>query len=90
MAVPMILAFLAKMGARYGGGKAIQMAVKKFGKNAVQKATNKMTYVGKNVVKKTVKRKVNPKIKPKTKAKNSYTLADWKQGIKHPRVRKKP
>ena len=85
MAVPMILAFLAKMGARYGGGKAIQMAVKKFGKNAVQKATNKMTYVGKNVAKKTVKKKVKPKTKAKTKAKNPYTLADYKQGIKYPR-----
>ena len=93
MALPMILAFIAKMGARYGGGKAIQMAVKKFGKNAVQKATNKMTYVGKNVAKKTVKKKVNPRTKvkatkPKTKAKNTYTLADYKQGIKHPRLRK--
>ena len=83
MALPMILAFIAKMGARYGGGKAIQMAVKKFGKNAVQKATNKMTYVGKNVAKKTVKKKVKPKTKAKTKSINPYTLADYKQGIKY-------
>ena len=85
MALPMILAFIAKMGARYGGGKAIQMAVKKFGKSAVQKATNKMTYVGKNVAKKTVKKKVKPKAKAKAKTKsvNPYTLADYKQGIKY-------
>ena len=83
MALPMILAFIAKMGARYGGGKAIQMAVKKFGKNAVQKATNKMTYVGKNVAKKTVKKKVKPKTKAKTKSIKPYTLADYKQGIKY-------
>ena len=59
MAVP-ILAFLATMGARYGASKAITMAIKKFGKKALQKATNKMIYVGKNVAKKTVKKK--PKV----------------------------
>ena len=93
MALPTILAFMARMAAKHSGGKAIQMAVKKFGKKAVQKATNKMTYVGKDAAKKTVKKKVNPRIKvkatkPKTKAKNTYTLADYKQGIKHPRLRK--
>ena len=75
MALPLILGFIAKTAARYGGGKAIQMAVKKFGKKAVQKATNKMTYVGKKTVKK--------KVKPKAKSVNPYTLADWKQGIKY-------
>tara|TARA_Y100001963_G_C6662754_1_gene391301 strand:- start:497 stop:775 length:279 start_codon:yes stop_codon:yes gene_type:complete len=85
MALPVILAFMARMAAKHGGGKAIQMAVKKFGKNAVQKATNKMTYVGKNVAKKTVKKKVKPKAKAKTKSINPYTLADYKQGIKYPR-----
>ena len=79
MALPLILGFIAKTAARYGGGKAIQMAVKKFGKKAVQKATNKMTYVGKNVAKKIVKKKV----KPKAKSVNPYTLADYKQGIKY-------
>lgn len=95
MALPLILGFIAKTAAKHGGGKAIQMAVKKFGKKAVQKATNKMTYVGKDAAKKIVKKKVNmaPKVprtkvkatKPKTKAKNPYTLADYKQGIKYPR-----
>ena len=90
MALPTILAFMARMAAKHSGGKAIQMAVKKFGKKAVQKATNKMTYVGKDAAKKTVKKKVNPRTKvkatkPKTKSKNPYTLADWKQGIKYPR-----
>ena len=79
----MILAFLAKMGARYGGGKAVQMAVKKFGRKALQNATNKMTYVGKNVAKKIVKKKVKPKAKAKAKSVNPYTLADYKQGIKY-------
>ncbi len=94
MALPTILAFMARMAAKHSGGKAIQMAVKKFGKKAVQEATNKMTYmgvkVGKDAAKKTVKKKVNPRTKvkatkPKTKSKNPYTLADWKQGIKYPR-----
>jgi hypothetical protein len=53
MALPIILAFMARMGLKYGGAKAIQMAIKKYGKKAVAKATNKMTYVGKNVAKKT-------------------------------------
>ena len=44
MAVP-ILAFLATMGARYGAAKAIKMAIKKFGKKALQKATNKIYYM---------------------------------------------
>ena len=98
MAVP-ILAFLATMGARYGAAKAIKMAIKKFGKKALQKATNKMSFVGKNVAKKPVKKKAIPaktnvwkptkrfpkkgKI-PKPKGTNPYTLADWKQGIKYP------
>lgn len=95
MALPVILAFMARMAAKHGGGKAIQMAVKKFGKNAVQKATNKMTYVGKDAAKKTVKKTKPPKglVKAKkTKSKNPYTLADYKQGIKYPRkaFKKKP
>ena len=52
MAVP-ILAFLATMGARYGATKAIQMAITKFGKKAFQKATSKMSFVGKEAAKKT-------------------------------------
>jgi hypothetical protein len=51
MAVP-ILAFLATMGARYGASKAIKMAITKFGKKAFQKATEKMSHVGKNISKK--------------------------------------
>ena len=92
MALPTILAFMARMAAKHSGGKAIQMAVKKFGKKAVQKATNKMTYVGKDAAKKTVKKKVKPKTKAKTKSINPYTLADYKQGIKYPRkvFKKKP
>jgi len=52
MALP-ILAFIARMGIRHGGAKAIQMAVKKFGQKAVQKASTKMSYVGRNIAKKT-------------------------------------
>ena len=52
MALP-ILAFIARMGIKHGGAKAIQMAVKKFGKKAVTKASTKMSYVGKKVAKKT-------------------------------------
>ena len=51
MAAP-ILAFLATMGARYGASKAIKMAITKFGKKAFQKATEKMSFVGKNIYKK--------------------------------------
>ena len=57
MALPVILAFIARMGLKHAGGKAVQMAVKKFGKKAVQQATTKMSYVGKEAAK---------KIKPKT------------------------
>ena len=86
MAVP-ILAFLATMGARYGATKAIQMAITKFGKKALQKATSKMSFTGKNIAKKPIKKTKPPKglVKAKkTKGINPYTLADWKQGIKYP------
>ena len=78
---------MARMGLKHGGAKAIQMAIKKYGKKAVVKATNKMTYVGKNVAKKSIKKTKPPKglVKAKkTKGINPYTLADWKQGIKYP------
>jgi len=50
MAAPaaVILAFIA----RIGGPLAIKKAIKKFGKKAVLKATNKMTYIGKEISKK--------------------------------------
>jgi transposase-like protein len=35
-----------------GGPYAIKKAIKKFGKKAVQKATDKMTYIGKEISKK--------------------------------------
>jgi|TARA_Y100000310_G_scaffold219517_1_gene220910 N-methylhydantoinase B/oxoprolinase/acetone carboxylase alpha subunit len=95
MALPIILAFMARMGLKHGGAKAIQMAIKKYGKKAVVKATNKMTYIGKNVAKKPIKKIKLPKglVKAKkTKGTNPYTLADWKQGIKYPAkmFKKKP
>ena len=51
MALPaagVVLAFIA----RVGGPLAIKKAIKKFGKKAVLKATDKMTYIGKNIAKK--------------------------------------
>ncbi len=50
MAAPaaVILAFIA----RVGGPFAIKKAIDKFGKKAVLKATDKMTYIGKNILKK--------------------------------------
>ena len=54
MALP-ILAFMARMGLKHGGSKAIQMAVKKFGKKAFAKATTKMSYTGRSAAKKTPK-----------------------------------
>ena len=51
MALPaagVVLAFIA----RIGGPLAIINAIKNFGKKAVQKATNKMTYIGKEIAKK--------------------------------------
>tara|TARA_R100001530_G_scaffold24158_3_gene19649 strand:- start:305 stop:799 length:495 start_codon:yes stop_codon:yes gene_type:complete len=65
MALP-ILAFLARMGLKHGGSKAIQMAVKKFGKKAVQKASTKMSYTGKSAAEKTAKKIFAKKI-PKVK-----------------------
>ena len=84
MAVP-ILAFLATMGARYGASKAIQMAVKKFGKTALQKATSKMSFVGKNIAKKT-----KPKTYKDTKVHKATLKIRKKLGIKdkaNPRLR---
>ena len=51
MAVPLAAAILAFI-ARVGGPTAVKQAIKKFGKKAVLKATDKMTYVGKEVAKK--------------------------------------
>ena len=51
MAAPLVAAILAFI-ARVGGPMAVKQAVKKFGKKAVLKATNKMTYVGKEAIKK--------------------------------------
>ena len=51
MALPaagVVLAFIA----RVGGPLAIKKAIKKFGKKAVLKATDKMTYIGKNIANK--------------------------------------
>ena len=51
MALPaagVVLAFIA----RIGGPLAIKKAIKKFGKKAVQKATDKMTYIGREISKK--------------------------------------
>jgi len=47
-AAAVVLAFIA----RIGGPLAIKKAIKKFGKKAVLKATNKMTYIGKEISKK--------------------------------------
>ena len=47
-AVGVVLAFIA----RVGGPLAIKKAIKKFGKKAVLKATDKMTYIGKEIAKK--------------------------------------
>ena len=51
MALPAATVVLAYI-ARIGGPYAIKQAVKKFGKKAVLKATNKMTYIGKEIAKK--------------------------------------
>ena len=85
MALPIILAFMARMGLKYGGAKAIQMAIKKYGKNAVAKATDKMTYVGKKVAKKT-----KVKTYKDTKAHKATLKIRKKLGIKdkaNPRLR---
>ena len=51
MALPAAAIILAYI-ARIGGPLAIKKAIKKFGKKAVQKATDKMTYIGKDILKK--------------------------------------
>tara|TARA_Y100000310_G_scaffold257369_1_gene265415 strand:+ start:328 stop:645 length:318 start_codon:yes stop_codon:yes gene_type:complete len=51
MALPAAAVVLAYI-ARIGGPYAIKKAIKKFGKEAVQKATNKMTHIGKDILKK--------------------------------------
>ena len=47
-AVAVVLAFIARVGGPY----AIKQAIKKFGKEAVLKATDKMTYLGKGAMQK--------------------------------------
>jgi hypothetical protein len=91
MAVP-ILAFLATMGARYGASKAIKMAITKFGKKALQKATSKMSFTGKNVARDLLSKKVlkGKKFKPTiktykdTKAHKETLKIRKKLGIKKP------
>ena len=51
MAIPAAAVVLAYI-ARIGGPYAIKQAVKKFGKKAVLKATDKMTHIGKEILKK--------------------------------------
>ena len=78
MALP-ILAFLTRMGLRHGGSKAIQMAVKKFGKKAVQKASTKVSYTGRNIAK-----KVKPKTYKDTKIHKQTSRIRTRLGMKKP------
>ena len=52
MALPAVAAVVLAYIARIGGPYAIKQAIKKFGKKAVLKATDKMTYIGKEFAKK--------------------------------------
>jgi len=72
MALPIILAFIARMGLKHTAKKAIKMAVDKFGKSAVSKATKKTVPKNKSVKHKTELQRVKEQIardlkKPKTK-----------------------
>ena len=79
MALPVILAFMARMGIIHGGKKAIQMAVKKFGKKAFEKATTKMSYAGRSAAK-----KVKPKTYKDTKIHKQTSRIRKRLGMKKP------
>ncbi len=63
MALPIILAFIARMGLKHTAKKAIKMAVDKFGKSAVSKATKKTVPKSKPVKKVTELQRVKAQIK---------------------------
>ena len=62
MALPIILAFIARMGLKHTAKKAIKMAVDKFGKSAVSKATKKVVPKSKPVKHKTELQRVKSQI----------------------------
>ena len=79
MAVPLAVAILAFI-ARVGGPTAVKQAVKKFGKKAVLKATNKMTYVGKEAIKKSKTYKDTKVFKETEKIRTRLGLKDKQKG----------
>lgn len=92
MALPIILAFIARMGLKHTAKKAIKMAVDKFGKSAVSKATKKTVPKNKSVKHKTELQRVKEQIardlkKPKTKKPTGkitgYTIRNFR-GKKEP------
>ena len=102
MALPIILAFIARMSLKHTAKKAIKMAVDKFGKSAVSKTTKKVAK-SKPVKHKTELQRVKeqiardlkkPKVKPtkgKIVGRVRQNYGKWKPVYrKHPKKPTKP